>query len=333
MSAPASPRPVALPAGVADPAGSSGFVAALDGGVDALELATGRVLWRSHDAFLPVLATNDALAAAGREGTAVRMLLLDAATGARRWAGAPLSPSAPLWTVTGARLEGGSLVLAWWAQDAPRGTPPDPSSPRYGELGRGAARVELATGRVEPLPAPEEPAYPGDPLPGAPAGDLLPDVGGTVRRWAADGVVAGLALEGGGGDAKRLVLRRWSPETGAALPDAVLLDPAPPLAELRHHRFPDAGHVFLQRCPPGGECRWLVFSAATGERVADLAFGPGAEEEMAVVGGVLFHLAPGGPAADPGLRPRVLRAVDPDGGAVLWEHPVAPARDTPMDLA
>lgn len=329
MSAPASPRPVFIPGGVADAAGRVGYLAA-EGGIVALDLAAGRTLWRSGEAFLPVLATGDALAAAAEDGQSVRLLLLDAGSGAPRLSSDPLSPAAPVWGVTDARLEDGRLLVSWRGAELPRGTPPDPSSRWNGPLAAGSARVELATGRVEPLPAAPGGAAPGA-LPGADDGGLLPDFSGTVRRWEAGGVVAGVALEDAGGGA-RLVLRRWSPDTGEALPAVVLADPAPPRESLAHFRFPDPRHVFLRTGAAGEASRWRIFSAETGAPVADLAL-PGAEEGMAVVGGRLFHVAPGSGAAPPGHRARALRAVDPGTGAVLWEHPLEPAQTTPSRLA
>ena len=54
--------PVVLPGGgVADPAGKFGFVPNTTGGIDALDLATGKILWTTRDASRPMLATKDQL--------------------------------------------------------------------------------------------------------------------------------------------------------------------------------------------------------------------------------------------------------------------------------
>ena len=52
--------PVILPGGgVADPAGRSGFFPNTTGGIDALDLASGKLLWQSKDGQGPLLATAD----------------------------------------------------------------------------------------------------------------------------------------------------------------------------------------------------------------------------------------------------------------------------------
>ena len=324
MTAPDTTRPVHLPGGVADPAGGVGYLRT-DAGVDAVDLATGKARWQSREAFMPILTMEEVVAAAGSDGESVRLLLLAADTGEVRMRSDPLSPVAPVWGVTDARREGGRIRLAWDGWELPRGTPPDPSSPWNGPLAAGSARVDLATGKVEPIRVPLGGAAP-EPLPGEDADDLLPDVGGTMR-WEVDGSVAAVALEGG-----RLVLRRWSRESGERLPDVVLADPAPPREALAHFRFPDRGSVFLRTATTGASSRWLVFSAETGAPVAELEL-TGAEEGMAVVGGRLFHVAPGSTATGPGHRARALRAVDPATGGVLWEHPLASTAITPSPLA
>src|SRR5437879_933266 len=56
-------RPVALPGGTADPAGKTGFVANATGGIDALNLSDGKLLWKTKDASKPLVALDRRLVA------------------------------------------------------------------------------------------------------------------------------------------------------------------------------------------------------------------------------------------------------------------------------
>src|SRR5258708_1768646 len=63
--------------GVADPAGKVGFFPSKAGGIDALELASGKLLWSSKDADRPLVATADRLFAQAGTSNQVRVLVLD----------------------------------------------------------------------------------------------------------------------------------------------------------------------------------------------------------------------------------------------------------------
>ena len=46
--------PLRIPLGIADPSGRTGIVQAEDGGIDALDLETGKVLWHASEPTLPL---------------------------------------------------------------------------------------------------------------------------------------------------------------------------------------------------------------------------------------------------------------------------------------
>src|SRR5947208_13252831 len=75
---PVAPGPsgtLALPAGIADPAGRTGFLAGAGGGVDAVDLTTGDVLWQTTEAQRPLLVVGDRLyAQAGVRRNRLRVL-------------------------------------------------------------------------------------------------------------------------------------------------------------------------------------------------------------------------------------------------------------------
>src|SRR5690242_21101788 len=67
-----------LPHGLADPAGRIGFFASATGGIEALDLVSGKVLWQTHEAQRPLLLDGDHLIAqAGTKRNRLRILRLD----------------------------------------------------------------------------------------------------------------------------------------------------------------------------------------------------------------------------------------------------------------
>jgi len=78
--------PVLMPGpGVADPAGKVGFFPSKTGGIDALDLASGKVLWTSKEANRPLLASRDRLFAQKNldKANQIRVVVLDASDGKR----------------------------------------------------------------------------------------------------------------------------------------------------------------------------------------------------------------------------------------------------------
>jgi hypothetical protein len=149
------------------------YVAQPQGGIEALDLATGKAVWRSAAAAKPLALADGALLAQDEpgEGGTLRVAMLDAGTGVEKERTELALPSGLAATVTdnlrgtfrirASVLEGdGSAVLTWTATTAPplRGfLPPDLSrapvpalapAASAGGLRRGAARLDLATGRA-----------------------------------------------------------------------------------------------------------------------------------------------------------------------------------------
>src|ERR1019366_7100571 len=81
--------------GVADPAGKTGFVPNPSGGIDALDLATGKLLWSSKDANRPLFATADRLFAQAGSLNEIRVFVLDTKEGKRVVESAPIKM--PYW--------------------------------------------------------------------------------------------------------------------------------------------------------------------------------------------------------------------------------------------
>jgi hypothetical protein len=155
--------PLAMPGGgVADADGKVGYFPNTTGGIDALDLATGQVLWSTQEANRPLLATKDRLyARTPVKGAAnqVRVVVLDATQKGKR-----LLESRPVvfpaWVSVGvaygrsftatARLADGKLLLAWqaraWYAGGARPTPEVERAAR--KQASGVARIDLRSGQV-----------------------------------------------------------------------------------------------------------------------------------------------------------------------------------------
>ena len=69
---------VLLPCGVADAAGRTGFLANAAGGIDAVDLVAGELLWSTDEAQRPLLVVGDRLyAQAGLKRNRIRILAFD----------------------------------------------------------------------------------------------------------------------------------------------------------------------------------------------------------------------------------------------------------------
>jgi hypothetical protein len=171
---PAPPAaPPAFPAGVLDSTLRTAYVANASEGIDAVDLATGEVVWSTNEAQVPLLVAGDRLyAQAGVKRNRLRILALDLTR-----KGECVLESDPIvlprWVVTGEapghsfrsrwRLEKNQLVLAWeasaWTEATAQFPERDPGSRKQAA---GVARVDLEGGQVEsgPPEKEEEPATP-----------------------------------------------------------------------------------------------------------------------------------------------------------------------------
>ncbi|HXU34272.1 MAG TPA: PQQ-binding-like beta-propeller repeat protein [Thermoanaerobaculia bacterium] len=156
---------------VVDPAGAVAFVARPQGGIEAIELATGTSLWTRADAAKPLASTAGALLAQAEPGEKgeLQLATLNPRTGAligrsalalpagvRAGVADNLQGSFRVRAVAAAPANSAdtAVLLAWTATHAPlRGRRQDPlagieSPAETGDVLRGAARLDLATGKV-----------------------------------------------------------------------------------------------------------------------------------------------------------------------------------------
>ena len=170
--------------GVADPTGKIGFFPNTSGGIDALDLATGKLLWATKDANRPLLATEDRLFAQRQNS----IFILDTTQeGKRLFESKPIA--LPEWasveTAYGrsyrgsTRLEGAALLVSWEARSFySGGARPTPAIEKAARReATGVARVDVKTGKIEALDAGQIAAGKFFPLPAgsihAKAGTLM----------------------------------------------------------------------------------------------------------------------------------------------------------------
>jgi hypothetical protein len=155
---------VPLPAGLSDHARSTGFFSNATGGIDAVDLTTGHLRWRTSEAQRPLLIDGNRLyAQAGTQRNRLRVLAFDLS---RR--GECVFESDPVvfpgWVVTGEApgrsfraswgLEQNRLLLAWkaeaWSEGG--GRSPGLAFPLR-KHAEGLVRIDLDSGQPESLPA------------------------------------------------------------------------------------------------------------------------------------------------------------------------------------
>ena len=155
---------IPLPQGLAEPTGHTGFCASADGGIEAIDLASGKVLWRTHEAQRPLLLDGDhLLAQAGTKRNRLRILRLNLnCNGECDFESDPVV--FPAWVVTGEahgssftaywQVQKHHLVLDWeasaWYAGKTRPTPEEAQAAR--KHAAGIARIDRATFNQNPQP-------------------------------------------------------------------------------------------------------------------------------------------------------------------------------------
>jgi hypothetical protein len=336
-SQPEAPLPIRLPAGIADPAGRIGFFAGAADGIEAVDLASGKVLWQTYEAQRPLLLDGDhLLAQAGTKRNRLRILRLDVKrNGECDFESDPLV--FPAWVVTGEahghsfatqwHKEKHHLVLDWeasvWYAGKTRPTPEEEQAAR--KHARGIARIDLRTGQIEVLPAQTKSTPPLPPLPEQLEKKELRWQGLVGQHWKV------LALEEEKGQ-QCLVLHSWDRQKETEQPPKKLLRGKRLLVRttldeqilcLREASPSPEDHLSLtQKKAPNW---WWLFSVQTEKPLGRIPDEPGMNT-IVVLDKRVFYLVPGslrGPLDQPNVQPQTLKAIDLSSGKKLWERPVA----------
>jgi len=148
--------------GVADPARKTGFFPNTSGGVDALDLGTGKVLWSSKEANRPLVASENRLFAQKGNGNQLRVVALDTAKEGKRVFESPPLPL-PGWAsvepaygrrfASSVRLDKNGLFLTWEARAFyAGGAPPPPQVLKAAQMdASGVVQIDVDSGKIEAL--------------------------------------------------------------------------------------------------------------------------------------------------------------------------------------
>ncbi len=318
-----------LPCGVADPGGRTGFVANAQDGIDAVDLATGELLWKVDGARRPALADDDRLFAwSPVKPNGLRIVAFKREGGRRVMESEPVV--FPDWVQVEDgpgrsfrihwRLEKGRLILDWearaWFSGAHATPDADAKARRFAE---GQVRIDVESGKAESGPAEQRAAPPR----------LPKELEKAIFRWqgpVGDTHVA-LVMEWSDGQ-QRFTLWTWDGEKTQA-PRELFTGKRVRVLPTLDDRF-----VCLREATPspdqepGAEERkdygWSIFAVNGGECIASVPYEAGTEG-MAVIGPRAYCVVAGafkGPLDKPFVRPRSLKAFDLKTGKPLWEHPV-----------
>ncbi|HEY7428457.1 MAG TPA: hypothetical protein VH682_29765 [Gemmataceae bacterium] len=339
---PSANAPLLLPAGIADPTGHTGYFASANGGIDAIDLATGKVLWQTHEAQRPLLLDGEyLLAQAGVKRNRLRILRLDRTSGECDLESDPVV--FPAWVVTGEahgrsfsahwHLGKHQLILDWeasaWHVGKTQPTPQEEADAR--KHASGVVVIDLRTGQIEVRLAEKKTTQPPPALPEHLENKTLRWQGLVGQQWKV------LALEERNGQ-QRFVLYSWDREKEEEQEAKELLHGKRLVARATL----DERVLCLREASPGSEEQgslmprkepswWWLFSVQTGKwigRVRDEA----GMHAFVVLGKHVFYLVPGqmrGPLDQPNIQPRTLKAIDLSSGKKLWERPVTGKLLTP----
>jgi hypothetical protein len=340
--------PVPFPDGVSDPERRTAFVSSPKGGIQAIRLEDGKVLWTNDDvAAQPWLVAGDRLIARGE-----RLVVLDLRADGKRLrpCDTPAYPkvkvpdrctvSFNLWDphVTGDTLEAKWYAVAVIDRSKGRPFPFEAWTAFNRAVPVGTVKVNLDTGRVEVLTDPKPADVTAGLIPEAakpeqraPAG--LPeqltatwqqyhkDQNGRITALEGRLVGVSLTLEPVGQEyLKKVVLNAWDLKTGAAAkPVELVKDKALAIANIvltedgRH-----AGVVFSTSA-------LTIYSLSDGELVAREVKGVSSPEKAFVHGKRLYSAEQTGNGGA-----QTLRAIDLESGKPAWDRPLKPRSTRPL---
>ncbi|MDO8434754.1 MAG: hypothetical protein Q7S58_20345 [Candidatus Binatus sp.] len=265
-----------------DAAAGAAYLMNPGGGIDAIDLSSGKLLWSTTAAAKPIALFDDRLAAQAETHGDARVLpivVLDTKNGGKVVLTASIPMPDGTWASVdeglgtsfqiSARVEHERLLVSWSASQrtisgiASPGPPPERKD-------RGDASIDLKTGHVETLTAEQGARMRAGERPAK-----NPRMSGAERLQSPPRLVGNffIATEvSSSGD--RATLKRWSADTGEPLPDVELgagFVTATPAADgllVAAAKAVGAGPIGLQ------EYLWSIYSLTSGKRVAEIQMFP-----------------------------------------------------------
>jgi hypothetical protein len=320
------------PGVIVDPDRSVVYLMNTQGGIDAVDLASGKLLWRTNRAAKPLLGHEELLVAqteppVGQPFLRIALLNTREITADPRFVDITLPADVQATIDDGmessfnaaARIDEGALVLSWrYTYRRITGPPPGPDDQALDRTATGRVRIDIHTGQIDPiddmaaLPEPELPAAVIRLKDGqAPPGPV----------WRVGNVL--VAIERATYEGKqRVSLKRWDAETGEALADVTLFDGGLNFRSVSA----DKRHLLASRrdASDSRTWEWAVYSLETGAKVAELRYDTPAAWFF-LSGSRLIHetnvtsrLVRDQVVVEPGK----LRAVDLTTGTEVWSHAI-----------
>ena len=320
---------------IVDPDRSAVYLMNPQHGIDAVDLSSGKLLWRTDRAAKPLLLHEDRLVGqteppVGQQSLRIALLNTREIAADPRFVDIPLPADVQATIDDGmessfsaaARIHEGALVLSWrYTYGRITGPPPGPDDQALDRKATGSVRIDIHTGQIEPID--KMAALPEPELPAAAIrlkdGQTLP---GPV--WRVSNVLVAVERATYKGK-QRVSLKRWDAETGEALADVTLFDDGLNFRSVSA----DKRHLLASRrdASDSRTWEWAVYSLETGAKVAELRHDTPAAWFF-LSGSRLIHetnvtgrLVGDRVMAEPGK----LRAVDLETGTEVWSHAI---RDT-----
>lgn len=305
------------PGVVVDPAAARLYLMNPQGGIDAVELATGNLLWTSKAAAKPLAAFDDRLAAQANQtpgSGSLPIVLLDTKSGRAESTISLPTPDRVTPSIdeqlrssssVAARVEPDGL-LVWWTVTG-RSVRPIPG-PVSAQTVAGAALINLQSHKVTTVTHDQVDARLRGKLSPAKAPRLKPNESLYYAPQLVDGCFVSVQPDVTGGG-QHPVLKRWNAASGEPLPDVELgpgyIASLPSADRSLYLVVSEAsGHVYV----------WSLYAIASGERVAEVRLPVSGRRFFLWHSILIYEVASSG-----------LRALNFKTGAEIWKRAL---RDT-----
>lgn len=308
----------------------------LQRGIDAVDLSTGQLLWRTTNAAKPLLIRGRRLVAQAESPASdnqLHIVVLDVENGGKLL----LSAAVQLPQGTQVRIDDGlgttfrtsvhlrddGAIVSWeYSKLEIGGPPPGPGAKAL--VAAGVVRIDLETGDAYPL-GPDQ-VLP-EPEPQLPERIVrLIETGALQGPLRKSGNVLGAIERIGGEGEHRTVLRRWQGGTDKPMPDVILS------ADGFTYRYASADGRHFLASKRGGAAKhgwiWRIYSLESGQPVAEVRNSLPGTRFFITASSLIYEAPPESRISEGGLvieQPLRLRAIELTTSDELWEWPF---RDT-----
>ena len=286
------------PGVIADPAAERLYLMNPQGGIDAIGLASGNLLWTSRGAGKPLAVFDDRLAAQAEAvggSSSLPIVLLDTKSGrVISTIAVPMAPGGMRPSIDDGMGTSSSVkarvdhdgLLVWWTVTS-RGVSPIPSPPSV-RTDSGAALINLQTNNVTTLASDQAAAM----LRGKTSA-ATPSLSGVEGVYfppqRVDGVFVSVKL-GAASAGQHAVMKRWSADTGEPLPDIEL---GPGFAASSISTDQSLLLVISGTPATGRSYLWSLYTIASGKRLGEVRLPDSSVESFFVWHSILIYRSTG----------------------------------------